>query len=315
MKTSPRGIEDLVLSEGLRTKAYRDSGGLPTIGVGHTSAAGPPAVTMGMTITRQEALDIFARDLAKFEARVNRVFPNGLSQSAFDGSVSFDFNTGSINSASWPTHYKAGRLDSAERNLRLWNKVKGTVIPGLTTRRAHEADLIFRGKYRTPLKNEPLPPPAPADPVLRLGDGIGTTNLELRPLIADAQILLKVRGFDPGVADGKFGARTESMTMMFQRQRGLIDDGVIGPKTWAALRMPNPASAVMGDGETDEPQPKETTMFEGKQKAWMGAATPAIVASAFAILGMMGITLDPAVMAGVISVLTGLGVYQVKNEV
>ena len=25
MKTSPRGIEDLVLSEGLRTKAYRDS--------------------------------------------------------------------------------------------------------------------------------------------------------------------------------------------------------------------------------------------------------------------------------------------------
>ena len=145
MKTSPRGIDDLVLSEGLRLKAYRDSGGIWTVGVGHTSAAGPPQVVGGLTITEAEAKEILARDLAKFEARVNKIFPN-VPQHVFDGAVSFDFNTGAINTASWPTHYKAGRLDSAERALKLWNKVKGTVVPGLTKRRAHEADLIFRGR-------------------------------------------------------------------------------------------------------------------------------------------------------------------------
>ena len=163
MKTSPRGIEDLVLSEALKTKAYRDSAGVWTIGVGHTASAGPPAPKPGMTITVAEAKAILARDLAKFEARVNRAFPNGLSQHAFDGAVSFDFNTGGIDRASWVTHYKAGRLDLAERNLKLWNKAGGKVLQGLVNRRQHEADMIFRGKYRSgPASVVPPPPDIPS---------------------------------------------------------------------------------------------------------------------------------------------------------
>lgn len=36
-------------------------------------------------------------------------------------------------------------------------------------------------------------------------------------------------------ADGSFGKETLSATKQFQRKNGLVPDGVIGPKTWAAL--------------------------------------------------------------------------------
>lgn len=60
------------------------------------------------------------------------------------------------------------------------------------------------------------------------------------------QNLLKDMGHDPGAADGVFGAQTEKAVKAFQKsylltseedqvQQGLVADGVVGPKTWAAL--------------------------------------------------------------------------------
>jgi lysozyme len=165
MKTSPRGIEDLILSEALKTKAYRDSAGVWTIGVGHTASAGPPSPKAGMTITVPEAKAILARDLAKFEARVNKQFPRGLPQHAFDGMVSFDFNTGAIDRASFVTQYKMGQMGAAEQRLKLWNKAGGKTLPGLINRRAHEADMIFRGKYRSGPPSVVPPPPDIPSPI------------------------------------------------------------------------------------------------------------------------------------------------------
>ncbi|WP_164171293.1 glycoside hydrolase family protein, partial [Stenotrophomonas maltophilia] len=56
----------LIAREGARLEAYRDSVGVWTIGVGHTSAAGAPKVTPGLTITAQECDAIFERDVARF---------------------------------------------------------------------------------------------------------------------------------------------------------------------------------------------------------------------------------------------------------
>jgi len=170
MKTSQRGINDLILSEGLETKVYKDSVGVWTIGVGHTAAAGPPAPKAGMTITRQEAIDLLAKDLAKYEATVNKILPD-VPQNVFDGAVSFHFNTGSIAKATWPKLYKAGKLKEAKSSFLTWNKP-----PEIMKRRKREASLIFDGIYATkPVVGQPqvsdqpvipdTPPPVMPKPV------------------------------------------------------------------------------------------------------------------------------------------------------
>ncbi|MER2266544.1 glycoside hydrolase family protein, partial [Methylobacterium oxalidis] len=70
MNLTPTGRAVLIAREGRRLSAYRDSAGIWTIGVGHTSAAGPPAVGPGLTITQEACDAIFARDVARFEEAV-----------------------------------------------------------------------------------------------------------------------------------------------------------------------------------------------------------------------------------------------------
>ncbi len=80
----------------------------------------------------------------------------------------------------------------------------------------------------------PAPAPAPAPPsfkapnaVLRQGSkGQHVTTLQNR---------LKGLGFNPGGVDGNFGPGTANAVRSFQQAAGLGADGVVGPKTWAAL--------------------------------------------------------------------------------
>lgn len=47
---------------------------------------------------------------------------------------------------------------------------------------------------------------------------------------------LRGLGYRPGRADGLFGPRTEHAVRRFQREHGLVVDGIVGPKSLAALR-------------------------------------------------------------------------------
>jgi GH24 family phage-related lysozyme (muramidase) len=51
MRTSAAGRKAVAQREGNELTAYLDSVGILTIGVGHTTAAGPPKVRKGMKIT------------------------------------------------------------------------------------------------------------------------------------------------------------------------------------------------------------------------------------------------------------------------
>ena len=46
---------------------------------------------------------------------------------------------------------------------------------------------------------------------------------------------LTAKGYGVGAIDGIFGTRTREAVKAFQAENGLIVDGIVGPKTWAAL--------------------------------------------------------------------------------
>ena len=47
-----------------------------------------------------------------------------------------------------------------------------------------------------------------------------------------AQKRLTLGGYDTDGVDGIFGAKTETAVKRFQKDRGLTQDGIVGPKTW-----------------------------------------------------------------------------------
>lgn len=94
MKMTAHGRLMLSQREGIRLKEYRDSRGVPTIGVGHTSAAGPPVVTAGLTITPQQCDDILTADLGKFEGELNAAIKVPVADHEFDALLSILFNVG-----------------------------------------------------------------------------------------------------------------------------------------------------------------------------------------------------------------------------
>lgn len=54
--------------------------------------------------------------------------------------------------------------------------------------------------------------------------------------VVEAQCLLKHHGFDPGITDGSYGERSKKAAKDFQKDRGLVVDGIVGPDTWGELR-------------------------------------------------------------------------------
>ena len=49
------------------------------------------------------------------------------------------------------------------------------------------------------------------------------------------QQILTDFGYSPGAVDGDFGTKTEKAVKDFQTVFGLVVDGIVGPKSWAAL--------------------------------------------------------------------------------
>lgn len=151
MVMSPAGRAFLTREEGERLVAYRDSVGVLTIGVGHTSAAGPPTVTPGMKITRAQSQAILTTDLSKFERYVNDVVKVPVSQNEFDALVSFTYNVGpsALKRSSVVKLLNADKRQEAADAFLSWSRA-GNNKTLLLNRRKRERDLFLKGGYRKP---------------------------------------------------------------------------------------------------------------------------------------------------------------------
>lgn len=133
--------------EGKRSTMYRDSAGLPTIGVGHLILASEPHL-MVANLTDSQIRTLLAADVIRFENAVTNCVDVPLEQSQFDALVMLSFNIGASGFCNSTVVARINAKDTKERITEAWNRWKmagGQVIPGLITRRNKEIDLYFNG--------------------------------------------------------------------------------------------------------------------------------------------------------------------------
>jgi predicted chitinase len=89
-------------------------------------------------------------------------------------------------------------------------------------------------------------------PILRLKDGIDFPDLK-----DEVEELQRKLRFPQDKIDGKFGSATEEAVKRFQRDQGLLVDGIVGQKTWIALlnevvEVYNPHLNIIGSFDVDK---------------------------------------------------------------
>ncbi len=158
MKLSEEGFRLIRSFEGFHTKlkngkckAYRCPAGVWTIGYGCTEGIKP-----GMIWTKEEAEAALKKEIAKFEAAVNRLVKVDLNQNERDALISFAYNCGEGALAKSTLLRKLNKGDriGAAREFAKWTRGGGRVLPGLVARRDREAALFLK------------PVTAPAEPYM-----------------------------------------------------------------------------------------------------------------------------------------------------
>jgi lysozyme len=131
--------------EGVRKQAYLDSGGIPTIGVGHTQG-----VELGMVWTDAQIDAAVIEDASRAQQNVELALgsvPLTSNQLAACTSLAFNIGTGAFASSTVCRLIKARDVAGAARAFTMWDKanVNGqlVVLPGLLARRQAEAALFL----------------------------------------------------------------------------------------------------------------------------------------------------------------------------
>lgn len=157
MKMSKDGLLLLRQGEGFKNHVYPDSGGAPTIGVGHlltkSEKSSGKIVINGESVkfksglSDQQVLDLLTQDLNPAEDCVNELVRVPLKQNQFDALVSFTFNVGepSFRNSTLLKSLNAGLYDRVPEQLKRWVYDNGKRVDGLVNRRNNEIGLWLNG--------------------------------------------------------------------------------------------------------------------------------------------------------------------------
>ena len=148
MITSETGKALIKSFESCRLIAYKDGGGVWTIGWGHTG----PEVCEGLVWTQDTADRAFLEDLAYFEVGVDALVKVPLTQGEFDALVSFAYNCGldqdedtkaeGLGDSTLLRKLNDSDYNGAAAEFPKWNKDNGKIVNGLTRRRMAEKALF-----------------------------------------------------------------------------------------------------------------------------------------------------------------------------
>lgn len=139
-EVTERGIAFIRQWEGCKLTAYKDGGGVWTIGVGHTGDVKP-----GQTISQFEADELLKMDLEDHSIEHMLTVPT--KDCEYDAMSSLAFNIGMDrfrNSTCLKRHNLGNKIGAANAML-LWHFDNGKAVPGLMRRREAERRLYLSG--------------------------------------------------------------------------------------------------------------------------------------------------------------------------
>lgn len=130
--------------EGLRTAAYRDPVGIPTICFGETKG-----VRLGQTRTPAECNALLRASLIEHEQGMRDCLrnPDRVPEPTYIAFLSFAYNVGARKfcASTLVRKANAGDLRGACNELLKWDKARGVKLPGLSRRRQEERTLCLGG--------------------------------------------------------------------------------------------------------------------------------------------------------------------------
>ena len=146
-KINKEGLEILKTFEGLKLEAYKDSGGIWTIGIGTIRYPNGNPIKEKDKITKEQAEEYCLSDIAKFEIGVTNLVKVPITSNQFSALVVFSYNVGlaALERSTLLTLLNSGidiRIVALE--FAKWNKVNKKEVDGLTKRRAAEAVLFLK---------------------------------------------------------------------------------------------------------------------------------------------------------------------------
>lgn len=228
MITSDKGVTFIAVHEGRVHKAYKDSVGVVTIGVGFTMRSRVFAaywrstkghdLRLGDTITNAECDTLLKRllDEEYTTAIVAKAKPTAQHQFDACASVSYNAGPGSLGDG-WARLLAQGNVHAAAAALRVYKLTRGL----LKSRRADEASLLEFGRY------------GPGDEVVGTpaAPSVSTSGSDVQ---AYQEQLAKL-GFYHGSTAGDPAASAAAVLAYQHSHPDLIGDGVVGPATRASL--------------------------------------------------------------------------------
>ena len=133
MKLSDIGLSRIVVREGKRNKAYKDTKGIWTIGVGHTG----PEVYEGLVWTDGQIQAALRDDLDEVEQTIDKYVLVPLTQNQYDALVSFILNVGgnAFRRSTMLKFINLRQFEKAAKEFDRWH-----IPPEITGRRNSERD-------------------------------------------------------------------------------------------------------------------------------------------------------------------------------